>query len=228
MIIPVLDIKNEKAVSGKSGKRETYKPLKTIYHNSSSPIKIANALKIAGASRIYIADLDSIEGIGSNFNIIKQINEHHIPVMLDCGVENLDDVANALKIADKVIVATETIKNIEELSRIFNSFSKDRLIISIDIKNGKLFSKHLNIDLEKLTTIIKNLNPKEIIVLDISRIGLEKGVDKGLIKKFRGIEESLIIGGGIRYNDIIQLEKCGIKKFLVGSTLHNGNLKLNK
>jgi len=227
MIIPVLDIKNEKAVSGKSGKRETYKPLKTIFHKSSSPIKIANALKIAGASRIYIADLDSIEGIGSNFNIIQQINEQHIPVMLDCGVENLDDVANALKIADKVIVASETIKNIEELGRIFNTFSKARLIISIDIKNGKLYNKNLNLDLKQLIAKIKDLKPKEIIILDISKVGLENGVDMNLIKKFSGMEESLIIGGGIRTDDIIQLEKLGIKKFLVGSTLHNGSLKLN-
>ena len=227
MIIPVLDIKNKNAVSGKSGERENYKPLKTIFHKTSSPIKIANALKKAGASRIYIADLDSIEGIGSNFDIIKQINDHHISVMLDCGVKNLDDVANALKIADKVIVASETIENIEELSRIFNTFSKTRLVISIDIKNGKLFSKNLNLDLKKFITKIRNLNPKEIIILDISKVGLKNGVDMNLIKKFRGMEESLIIGGGIRTNDIIQLEKLGIKKFLVGSTLHNGSLKLN-
>ena len=41
------------------------------------------------------------------------------------------------------------------------------------------------------------------------------------------MEELLIIGGSIRHTDIIQLEKWGINKFLVGSTLHNGNLKLN-
>ena len=226
MIIPVLDIKNEKAVSGKSGERETYKTLKTVYHKSSSPIKIANALKKSGASIIYIADLDSIEGTGSNFKIIQEINEKHIPVMLDCGVENIDDVANALKIADKVIVATETIKNIKELRGIFNTFPKDKLIISIDIKNGKLYSKHLNMDINEITDNIKELKPKEVIILDISRVGLEKGVDMDLIKIFKGIGESLIIGGGLRNSDIIQLEKYGIKKFLVGSTLHKGNLKL--
>ncbi|MGZ7070603.1 MAG: HisA/HisF family protein [Methanobacterium sp.] len=226
MIIPVLDLKDGKAVSGKSGARETYKPLKTIFHESSSPCKIAKALSDRGASRIYVADLDSIEGTGSNFHIIKDINEHHVSVTLDCGVGNINDVRNALKVADKVIVATETLHNIEALSLIFDSFSKDRLVISVDIKNGKLFSKHLKINVEDLIKKIKELNPQEIILLDISKVGLERGVNLELIKKFQGMEKSLIIGGGIREHDIIQLEKIGINKFLVGTALHNGNLKV--
>ncbi|MGZ7120044.1 MAG: HisA/HisF-related TIM barrel protein, partial [Methanobacterium sp.] len=133
-------------------------------------------------------------------------------------------VRNALKVADKVIVATETLQNIEDLSLILDSFSKDRLVISVDIKNGKLFSKYLKISVEDLIKKIKELNPQEIILLDISKVGLERGVNLELIKKFQGMEKSLIIGGGIREHDIIQLEKIGINKFLVGTALHNGNL----
>ncbi|MGZ7044479.1 MAG: HisA/HisF-related TIM barrel protein, partial [Methanobacterium sp.] len=147
-------------------------------------------------------------------------------VMLDCGVGNINDVRNALKVADKVIVATETLQNIEALSLILDSFSKDRLVISVDIKNGKLFSKHLKIRLEDLIKKIKDLNPQEIILLDISKVGLERGVNLELIKKFQGMKKSLIIGGGIREHDIIQLEKIGINKFLLGTALHNGNLKV--
>ena len=76
MIIPVLDIKDGIAVSGKSGKRETYAPLKTIFSTSSSPSKIAEALSDAGARRMYIADLDAIEGKGSNLDVIRKINKY--------------------------------------------------------------------------------------------------------------------------------------------------------
>lgn len=226
MIIPVLDLKNGKAVSGKSGERETYKPLRTIFHHSSSPLKIAGALKNRGASRIYIADLDSIEGAGSNFHIIKDISQLHISVMLDCGAGNVEDVKNALEAADKVIVATETLQNIEDLNQIYNACPKERLAISIDIKNGTLYSKNLRIGLDELIKKIKELKPVEVILLDISRVGLEIGVDMDLMEKFKGIEKSLIIGGGIRNRDIIHLENRGINKFLVGSALHKGNLKL--
>jgi len=223
MIIPVLDLKNGTAVSGKSGNRETYKPLKTVFHDSSSPLKIAMSLSHAGASRIYIADLDSIEGKGSNFEIVKNINEH-ISVMLDCGASNIEEVGKALEAADKVIVATETLKNIEDLNHIFNSFPKDKLIISIDVKNGKLFSKYLKLSLEELITKIKEIDPPEVILLDITKVGSESGVNTELIDKINEIQELVIIGGGMTEKDILQLKNRGINKFLVGSALHNGKL----
>jgi len=100
------------------------------------------------------------------------------------------------------------------------------LIISIDIKNRKLFSKYLKISLEELIQKIKEINPPEVILLDISKVGSESGVNMDLIKKINAIGESLIIGGGIRDEDIIQLEKAGLNKFLVGSALHKGKLKI--
>ena len=223
MIIPVLDLKNGIAVSGKSGKRETYKPLKTVFHKSASPEEIAKSLRDAGAVRTYIADLDSIENRGSNFGVICKINKH-IPVMLDCGAKNVSDVGKSLEVADKVIIATETLKNIGDLDSIFDKFDKNRLIISIDIKEGKIFSKYLNIDEKDFIQKIEELNPPEVILLDISQVGTEKGVNEKLIKKF--LKLPLIIGGGITSADINKLEKQGINKFLVGSALHNGKITI--
>ncbi len=225
MIIPVLDIKNRIAVSGKSGKRETYKPLETVFHKSSSPETIAKSLKDTGAIRMYIADLDSIENGKSNFDIIQKVNKT-ISVMLDSGAGNLSDVKKALKVADKVIIATETLKDMNDLFIIFHNFDKNRLIISIDIKEGKIFSKYLNIMLEDFIDKIKELKPPEVILLDISKVGTESGVNEELIKKFLKLQSSLIIGGGITPNDIEKLEKLGINKFLVGSALHSGRMSL--
>ena len=223
MIIPVLDLKNGIAVSGKSGKRETYKPLETVFHKSASPEGIGKSLSDAGAVRIYIADLDSIENRESNFEVIHEVNKN-ISVMLDCGARNVFDVKKALEVADKVIIATETLKDIDDLNDIFDNFDKNRLVISIDIKDNEIFSKSLNIDLEEFIRKIKELNPPEVILLDISQVGTERGVNYELIRKF--LELPLIIGGGITSSDITRLEKLGINKFLVGSALHNGKLPL--
>lgn len=223
MIIPVLDLKNGIAVSGKSGERETYKPLKTVFHESASPEEIAKSLQNAGAARMYIADLDSIENRGSNFDVIEKLNEY-IPVMLDCGARNVFDVGKALEVADKVIIATETLKDMDDLSDIFDKFDKNRLVISIDIKDNKIFSKYLNIKADEFMKRIEELNPQEVILLDISQVGTEKGVNYKLIKKFSKLP--LILGGGITSSDIKKLEKMEINKFLVGSALHNGKLAI--
>ena len=223
MIIPVLDLKNGIAVSGKSGKRESYKPLETVFHKSASPEGIGKSLSDAGAVRIYIADLDSIENKKSNFEVIQKVNKN-ISVMLDCGARNVFDVKKALEVADKVIIATETLKDIDDLNDIFDNFDKNRLVISIDIKDNEIFSKSLNIDIKEFIRKIKELNPSEVILLDISQVGTERGVNYELIRKF--LELPLIIGGGITSSDIKRLEKLGINKFLVGSALHNGKLPL--
>lgn len=225
MIIPVLDIMNGMAVSGKSGKRETYIPLKTIFHPSSNPYKIANALKDASAKRIYIADLDAIENRKPNYDIIKKINQE-LPVMLDSGVNTVNKAEEALEIAEKVIIATETLQSIDDLIDILDSNNKDRFIISIDIKDNEIFSKHLDMDIEDIVKKMGEINPPEIILLDISRVGTEKGVDHAIIKKFLKLDSSLIIGGGITSKDIEELEKLGLNKFLVGTALHANKLSI--
>lgn len=63
-VIPVLDLMNSMAVSGKSGNRDTYTPLNSIFASNSDPISIVNNLKFNGAKQIYIADLDLIEKEG--------------------------------------------------------------------------------------------------------------------------------------------------------------------
>ncbi len=225
MIIPVLDIMNGIAVSGKSGQRETYKPLKTLFHPSSNPYKIANALKDAGAKRIYIADLDVIENRSSNYAIIKKIN-NILPVMLDSGVNDIYKAKEALKVADKAIIATETLKNINDIPDILEEYNKDRFIISIDIKDNMLFSNHLNMDIIDIVEKMKEIIPSEMILLDISRVGTESGVNTSIIKEFLKIPSSLIIGGGITIKDIEKLQKWGINKFLVGTALHKDKIPL--
>lgn len=222
MIIPVLDLKNGIAVSGKSGKRDTYKPLKTIFHESPDPVAIAASIKDAGFKYLYVADLDAIDEQGSNCKLASEMNDI-IPVMLDPGIKDVEDIRGVINTTDKIIVATETLKTLDDLDQIFMEFSKDDIVLSIDIKDGKLFSKHLIATFEDIIKKINELKPSQVILLDISRVGTGKGVDRNLIKQFNNIETSLIIAGGIVDEDVIELNKLGVNKFLVGTALHEGS-----
>ncbi|EKF85647.1 HisA/HisF family protein [Methanobacterium formicicum] len=225
MIIPVLDIKDGIAVSGKSGNRKTYKPLQTVFHPSSHPFKIARSLLDKGAEQLYIADLDAIEGKGSNGDLVSEINQF-IPVMLDCGANDIDSVSDALQVADKVIVATETLKNLEDLHEIFCRVNRERIILSIDVMDNKVLSKYMELDFNILRENLEKLKPSHIILLDISRVGTEGGINWGLIDEFTGLENSIILGGGITEDDMHQLDKKGVNKVLVGTALHKGLIKL--
>lgn len=223
--VPVLDLKDNIAVSGKSGQRESYTPLQSVFSNSSDPIEIANNLKLNGAKELYIADLDLIDSNGHNLHQVKMVN-NILPVIFDGGVKDFESYTFFLDYAYKVIVATETLESLDELQRIFEAFPKERIVLSIDIKDNKLYSKHLDISLDKLKKILRYLDPAEIILLDISSVGTNKGFNKELLKEFEEFKDKLIIAGGINKDSLDELEKEGIKKVLIGTSLHNGEIAI--
>jgi phosphoribosylformimino-5-aminoimidazole carboxamide ribotide isomerase len=221
MIIPVIDLKNGEAVSGKSGNRDTYIPLKTVFNKSSEPIAIARALKKSGFPRIYIADLDAIEGTSSNLKIAGEINKI-IPVMLDSGIKNSDGVQKILDKVEKVIIATETIENFDDIEIIFSSFPKHNLVLSVDVKDGNVLGKHIQADFKDIIKKIEEINPLEVILLDISRVGTKNGVDHKILNSFINLDTEIILGGGITVQDITDLDALGLKYYLVGTALHSG------
>ena len=208
--IPVIDLKQHQAVSGKSGMRDTYQPLRTVF-------------KLNGADEMYIADLDLIESSGHNISEIKLVNTI-LPVMFDGGVKNCESFDFFLDYAYKIIVPTETIESIEEMEKIFEKYPKERIVVSIDVKNNELYSKNLDLNLYEFKKILKKLDPNEIILLDITGVGTEKGYNQKLLDEFEDMKEKLIIAGGLNKESIGELDSQGIKKILIGTSLHSGEV----
>lgn len=223
--IPVIDLKQHQAVSGKSGMRDTYQPLRTVFAPSANPVEIAQGLKLNGADEMYIADLDLIESNGHNINDIKMVNTI-LPVIFDGGVKNCESFEFFLDYAYKIIIPTETLESIEEMEKIFEKYPKERIVISVDVKNNELFSKHMDLDLLQFKEILKRLDPNEIILLDITGVGTEKGYNKELLDKFEDMKDKLIVAGGLNKESLGELDSLGIKKVLIGTSLHSGEVKL--
>ena len=214
---------NSIAVSGKSGNRETYTPLQSVFSPNSDPVNIANNLKLNGFKQIYIADLDLIEKRGHNLDKIKMVNTI-LPVILDSGIRDINSFEFFLDFAYKLIVATETLDSIEELHKIFDKFPKERIIVSVDIKDDKILSNNFDISLDDFKKELIAIDPNEIILLDISKVGTKLGFDKELINSFKEFKDKLILGGGIKREEISDINRFGIKKILLGTALHNGEI----
>ncbi len=223
--IPVIDLKQGQAVSGKSGMRDTYTPLRTVFAPSANPVEIAQGLKLNGADEMYIADLDLIESQGHNINDIKMVNTI-LPVLFDGGVKNCESFEFFLDFAYRVIVPTETLESIDEMKKIFEKFPKERIVVSVDVKDDELLSKHMDLTLSEFKEIMIELDPNEIILLDISGVGTEKGYNEKLLEEFSELKDKLIIAGGLNKDSLVELESLGIKKVLIGTSLHSGEVKL--
>lgn len=223
--IPVLDLKDGQAVSGKSGLRDTYQPLQTVFAPSSDPVEIAQGLKLNGADELYIADLDLIENKGHNINEIKMVNTI-IPVILDAGVKNAEGFSFFLDYAFKIIIPTETLESIDDLYEICNKYPKERIVISVDVKNNELLSKNLDLSIKEFKDILIDVDPFQIILLDISGVGTNKGYNEELLNEFEDLKDKLIVAGGLNKDSITELEKIGIKKVLLGTSLHSGEVNI--
>ena len=223
--IPVIDLKQHQAVSGKSGMRDTYKPLNTVFAPSANPVEIAQGLKLNGADEMYIADLDLIESQGHNINDVKMVNTI-IPVIFDGGVKNLESFEFFLEYAYKIIVPTETLESVDELRKIFEKYPKERIVVSVDTKNNELLAKNMNMTLSEFKDVLIELDPNDIILLDITGVGTEKGYNEYLLNEFEELKDKLIIAGGLNKDSLGELESLGIKRVLMGTSLHSGEVKL--
>lgn len=223
--IPVIDLKQHQAVSGKSGMRDTYKPLNTVFAPSANPVEIAQGLKLNGADEMYIADLDLIESQGHNINDVRMVNTI-IPVIFDGGVKNLESFEFFLEYAYKIIVPTETLESIDELRKIFEKYPKERIVVSVDTKNNELLAKNMDMTLSEFKDVLIELDPNDIILLDITGVGTEKGYNEYLLNEFEELKDKLIIAGGLNKDSLGELESLGIKRVLIGTSLHSGEVKL--
>lgn len=225
-VIAVLDLKNGAVVHGQAGNREQYQIIKSQILDSKPPTAnniVASCIKKLSITNFYIADLDAIEDQGNNFNTVLELanNFPQATFMLDAGFNKLDTAKKFLKAGLNIIIATETLKNIDYLNQL--SKWKENIILSIDFKSGRFL-----LDLKKDYTAkefiiqMKEFGFKKFILLDVGQVGSEKGIKKEIINLANDFSElDLITGGGVRnYQDALNLKKNNFKGVLIATALH--------
>jgi phosphoribosylformimino-5-aminoimidazole carboxamide ribotide isomerase len=222
-IIFVLDILNGNAVHAVRGERAKYQSVKgSVVCNSSAPVDIISTVIPKEA---YIADLDYLQHLGDNFGLIEQISEM-TKTMVDIGPENMDDVEKCERITDTVIIGTET-ASLDLIAAAAERFP-GRINVSIDMKYGVVLTKDRKLEMKprELITKLNDSDIKDIIILDLSKVGTSAGIDVDFLKEVAGLSNhNILAGGGIRdMDDIHALEKIGIRGALAATAVHNGKI----
>lgn len=222
-VIFVLDIFNGNAVHAVRGERSNYLAIrKSSICTSSNPLEIISALE---PEEVYIADLNRLQFAGDNFDLIKKISAR-CNTMVDIGVESVHDIEKGVKIADTVILGTET-SSLELIDRAAKQFS-GFISVSIDIKNGKVLTKDRNMMVvpQRLIKMLNKYDINDIIILDLDKVGTGAGIDPEFLRDMAGLSNhSVLAGGGIRdMNDINALKETGISGALVATAVHSGRI----
>jgi len=219
-VVGVIDLKAGAAVHAVRGERERYRPL-------GDPLSLARTFRDAlGLDELYVADLDAIGG-GSGQDAIIASLAREVRVMVDAGVSEPEQARALLDLgAHRVVVGTETLSGADALDRLLAALGE--VVLSVDLRDGRALSRDPRVaGLPALDAValLHRARLREVIVLDLARVGSGTGPDTELIAElhaaFPGLE--LLAGGGVRdADDLRALADAGAAGALVATALHRG------
>jgi len=232
-ILPVLDLMDGVVVHGVTGNRASYRPIKSLLTQETSPTGVAKALhETYGFLEFYLADLDGLQSRRIDVKAYRNLKQAGFQVMVDAGVRQGHEASNLIASGvDAVVVALETNPSSELLDGLLEDFGPDRVVFSLDLRRGQPMGKmdtfNLNDPLQLAIRII-NHGVRRMIVLDLEAVGSETGpATLDLCRSIREVssDTQIITGGGIRDGrDLYQLEQAGVDDVLMATALHNGSL----
>ena len=233
IIFPAIDIKDSKCVRLIKGDFNKI----TSYNNS--PLDQAKLYLENGFKNIHIVDLDgALKGKSSNSNIVKEIIKNlDIKIQIGGGIRTLEDVNNWAKSgADKIIMGTSAVKNIDLLKAACEKF-KNKIAVSLDVRDGFIalsgWENQTNISAIDFIKKIENFGVSRIIYTDINKDGTKKGPNiKDTIEASSKVKIPFIISGGISSIEDIKkiksLNNPNIEGVIVGKSIYDGDIKINE
>ena len=229
-LIFVMDLLDGVVVHAKRGEREKYVPIHRFSSivTSSDPACVLETIK---PKEVYIADLNRLMSTGNNRPILKDLRTRNrdLKIMLDYGVKGMEDLKEAVdaEMADKFVLGTETI-SLELLEEASKSDIINDICISLDLFNNEVLTSDTRMKIDPLL-LIKELNKfpvRDVIVLELNRVGTKSGIDfEFLARAVELSEHDILCGGGVRNcEDVHKMAEIGVKGALVATAVHDGGI----
>jgi phosphoribosylformimino-5-aminoimidazole carboxamide ribotide isomerase len=226
-VVGVIDLKDGTAVHAVRGERERYRPVSgVIGGDDGDALALARGFGALGLAELYVADLDAITGHGDNAALLAAL-AGEARLMVDAGVSEPMRARALLDLgARRVIVGTETLLGPAALDDLLAALPDGAVILSVDLRDGRVLSPDANLaGLPALDALRRLPRVREVIVLDLARVGSGAGPDVELIAAVHGAfpDLELLAGGGVRdADDLRALDEAGAAGALVATALHRG------
>jgi phosphoribosylformimino-5-aminoimidazole carboxamide ribotide isomerase len=225
-----MDMLDGVVVHAKRGEREKYVPIHRFSSivTSSDPARVLETIK---PKEVYIADLNRLMSTGNNRPILKDLRTRNMDlmIMLDYGVKGMDELKEAIdaEMADKFVLGTETI-SFELLEEASKSDVINDIGISLDLFNNEVLTSDTRMKIDPLQ-LIKELNKfpvRDVIVLELNRVGTKSGIDfEFLARAVELSEHDILCGGGVRNcEDVHKMAEIGVNGALVATAVHDGGI----
>ena len=220
-IIPVLDLKDRTVVRARMGQRNAYLPIETPLSPTSDLVDVARGLlSIYAFKRIYIADLDAIEGRGNNDPALARLGDAipGVELWVDSGIADAGRARDWLgSRRGSLVLGSES----QSDPRVIRDLATDpRVVLSLDFR-GAAFTGP--------SALLSEPGgwPRDVIVMTLARVGSGAGPDLARLSEVqaKAAQRSIYAAGGVRdAADLAVLKGLGVAGALVATSLHDGRL----
>ena len=231
IIFPAIDIKDNKCV------RLTQGDFDKVNIYSEDPYLMAKKWVECGAKFIHVVNLNgSRDEVGINDETLEKIaTSVDIPIQVGGGIRDEKRVKELLDLGiNRVIVGTMAIENKELLKELIEKYKAEKIVVSIDAKNGKVathgWEKVSDIDSVDLCKELEQIGVKTIVYTDISKDGMLKGPNFDIYKELsQKTSLDIIASGGVTsIDDIKKLRDMNMYGAIIGKALYDKKLDLKE
>ena len=216
-VIPVIDLIGGVVVRARMGDRASYRPLESPLSSTSDAVSVVRGLlAVHPFLKLYVADLDAIQGAGDNLPALRRIRVEFpsLQMWVDNGAAD-PTALEALIAADlgAPVIGSESQRDSALIAQ--HSGSR-RIVLSLDFR-GDAFQGPGEILAEPA------LWPQRVIVMTLARVGSGAGPDLKRLAAIRSIaaNREIYAAGGVRdAADLKALKAAGAAGALVATALH--------
>jgi len=229
VILPAIDILDGKVVRLFQG------DFNRVTSYQMTPVTIAEYFKKLGYNCLHVIDLKGAKvGAPQILSEVGALLKLGVQIQVGGGIRTLECAKSYFSMGVKrIIVSTQVLIDSIFIEDLLRNFSSDNVMVSLDVKEGKLAIKGwLEEEKQNLSSILEKLikqNVKNVIVTDIVRDGTLLGINipfyQELLSSFPSV--NFYAAGGISsHYDIEQLQKIGMFGAIVGKAFYTKNHNL--
>jgi len=226
-VIPAIDLMGGEVVRLFKGDPNQ----KTVY--SDDPVNIAKKWESYGADMLHVVDLDATLSLGDNREIIKKIiSAVSIPVEVAGGLRTESLILEMASIANRVVIGTLAFKEPELLQKIFSTLGSEKMVISVDHKDGYIvthgWTSLLDISLIDCMREFLAVGFTEFLLTNVNKDGTLEGPDLKYLESACELSNANVISsGGISgVSDIIPVKEKNAWGVILGKALYDGKISI--
>ena len=234
-VFPAIDLREGRVVrlaQGDPDRQTTY---------ADDPAAAARRWISTGARWLHVVNLDGAFGSGQEANlkalgqILDEALRKEVSVQFGGGIREQEDIRHLLDLGvSRVVLGTAAARDPGLVGQAVEAFGPQSIAVGVDVRGGKVQVKGWteDADIDPLTfgRLVKNLGAVWAVHTDVSRDGVEAGLNTSAAGCFQKAAGLKVIGaGGVSsLEDIRKARRAGLHGAITGRAIYEGTLDFKR